>query len=224
MEVVIEKNKGVSLKNGTKTLSMTMGGNGDLYWIIKNVDCFDLEEYSNDYFEISREDDEIYSLFEQLMLDIKNINIEEEIQFPLYVETKEDRKEYLEKKLKQLDLEKKRCREHNDSNYNYLYNRLDTILWHSDETLYEEANILKIEKINDAFRVSFSAQYVDGIMGEDNICGVMSVRINNSGSRYSPFNIIFMRMFQKIQNIDMSCENYTCTCDAASKKIRSLTK
>ena len=30
----------------------------------------------------------------------------------------------------------------------------------------------------------------------------MGIRISNSGSRYAPFNIVFMRMFTKLQDID----------------------
>ena len=37
---------------------------------------------------------------------------------------------------------------------------------------------------------------------EDDIPGTMGIRFRNSGSRYMPFNAVFMRMFREMQNID----------------------
>ena len=31
---------------------------------------------------------------------------------------------------------------------------------------------------------------------------IMGIRFRNSGSRYDPFNIVFMRMFLKLQQVD----------------------
>lgn len=189
----------VYLIEENKTLLITFAGNGDLYWVIQNKACGENVKYSSDYFDISKDNYEVYSLFEQLFSDIKNINICENKEFPLYVETDEEKKEYLEN----LELEKEMYRKSNMSHYNDLYDGIDTITWHSDETAYEVSNIVKIKKMDNIFRVEFSSQpHIDGYDEELNELGHMSIRFRNSGSRYAPFNILFMRMFNKLQEVD----------------------
>lgn len=189
----------IYLIEGNKTLLITFAGNGDLYWIMQNKACDENAEYSYDYFDISKENYGVYLLFEQLLSDIKNINISEDKEFPLYVETDEEKKEYLEN----LELEKEMYRKSNMSHYNDLYDGANTITWHSDETAYEVSNIVKIQKMDNIFRVEFSSQpHIAGYDGELNQLGHMSIRFRNSGSRYSPFNILFMRMFNKLQEVD----------------------
>ena len=189
----------VYLIEENKTLLITFAGNGDLYWVIQNKACGENVKYSFDYFDISKDNYEVYSLFEQLFSDIKNINICENKEFPLYVETDEEKKEYLEN----LELEKEMYRKSNMSHYNDLYDGVDTITWHSDETAYEVSNIVKIKKMDNIFRVEFSSQpNIDGYDEELNQPGYMSIRFCNSGSRYAPFNILFMRMFNKLQEVD----------------------
>ena len=62
---------------------------------------------------------------------------------------------------------------------------------------------LKIKKMDNIFRVEFSSQpHIDGYDEELNQPGYMSIRFCNSGSRYAPFNILFMRMFNKLQEVD----------------------
>ena len=65
----------VYLIEENKTLLITFAGNGDLYWVIQNKACGENVKYSSDYFDISKDNYEVYSLFEQLFSDIKNINI-----------------------------------------------------------------------------------------------------------------------------------------------------
>ena len=65
----------VYLIEENKTLLITFAGNGDLYWVIQNKACGENVKYSSDYFDISKDNYEVYSLFEPLFSDIKNINI-----------------------------------------------------------------------------------------------------------------------------------------------------
>ena len=83
MEIIKQNNesgtKDISLKENNKKLSFFFGRNGDLYWKIDNM--FDIEKTYESFvpkfnsFIITTENFMLYSIFEQLYLDIKNINI-----------------------------------------------------------------------------------------------------------------------------------------------------
>ena len=190
MKVVLKdseyKTKDINLIDGDKTLSILFAGTGDLYWIIKNSN-HTKEDY--DCFEISKENYQVYLLFETLLNDIRTINIFDKTSYIEYIET---------------DEEKKRYKMFNKSYYNDLYDEdTNTITWVSDETGFEVANMVTIKKIDDKFLVEFKKQpYIDGYERESNIQGIIGIRFRNSGSRYKPFNIVFMRMFDKLQQID----------------------
>lgn len=205
MKVVLKNNdynvKDIYLIDENKTLSIMFAGTGDLYWIIKNTNINENDEYSYDSFEITRENYQIYNLFQKVFDDIKSINIfDEELEFPPYVETDEERKEYLEN----IEFDKKRYRFFNMSHYNDLYDEeTETITWISDETAYEVGNVVTIKKVNDKFLIEFKTQpYIEGFDKEDNTLGMMAIRFRNSGSRYNPFNMIFMRLFKNLQSVD----------------------
>ena len=183
MKVIKKDNEyDVTIIDGDKKLLFTFGGNLDLYWSIKGSNNL------YEYFEITKENYNLYNLFEILFNDIKDINLYKD--YPFYIETLEDLKDY--KKAK--EEEKNMYRLHNLSNYNELYNN-DTITWYSDDDSYDEANILKISKISDSFRLEFYKKNNSFIPG-------ISIRFRNSGSRYDPFNIVFMKMYNKLLEID----------------------
>ncbi len=193
MRVILSDNdygtKDIHLVDENKTLSIVFAGTGDLHWIIRNTDCVELEEYAYDYFEITKENYQIYSLFEKLLYDIGTINIfgDEEIK------TSSDVK-----------FQKMRERKYNMSHYNDLYDSDDvTVTWVSDETCFEVANMVSIKKREDKFLIEFKTQpYIEGYDREYNTLGMIGVRFRNSGSRYTPFNVIFMRMFKGLQEVD----------------------
>ncbi len=203
MQIILKDNeyqtKDIYLTEGKKTLIIMFGGTGDLYWIINNKDCKKDEEYSHDCFEITKENYQIYSLFEQLIDDIKNINIfdKKEMEFSPYVEKES---EYLE----EIEFYKNRYRKYNTSYYNDLYDeKTNIITLVSDETGFEVANKVQIIKNEEKFKIEFLTQpYIDGYEREGNMLGIMGIRFRNSGSRYDPFNIVFMRMFLKLQQVD----------------------
>lgn len=67
------------------------------------------------------------------------------------------------------------------------------LYWISDDSIsfdIKSSNHLKIVKENNRFKLKFT-------YFEDN-----DIRICNSGSRYTPFNIIMMRFFNKLQEYD----------------------
>ena len=76
-----------------------------------------------------------------------------------------------------------------------------TITWYSDETAHKVANYLKIKKETDCFIINFNIQEnIDGYDSDFNSSLYdISIRFRNSGSRYDPFNIIFMRMYERLK-------------------------
>lgn len=206
MKVVLKDNdyegKNIHFIEKNKILTITFMGNGDLYWIINNPDCKNNCKYSYDFFEITKENYQVYWAFEKLLTDIKDINIfaEEEINFPSYLETDEEKRQYMET----LELNKKNYRKFNKSYYNDLYDEeKNTVTWVSDEAELDFSNKVSIKKLDDRFVLEFfQPPQMDEDERENLSLGAIGIRFRNSGSRYEPFNVIFMRMFQNLQNVD----------------------
>ncbi len=204
MQYTLRKNeyngKDIELIDGNKSLTIMFGGTGDLYWIIKNKGALKGKEYNYDNFVITKENYPLYSTFKKLITDIKEINIYDNPDFPPYIETEEEKKEYLYEQ----ELDKKRYKMFNMSNYNNLYNQKENkITWVSDETGFEVANKVQISNLDDKILIEFCTQpYIEGYEREDNLAGIMGIRFRNSGSRYEPFNYVFMRMYQELQQLD----------------------
>lgn len=70
--------------------------------------------------------------------------------------------------------------------------------WYSDDSYYEIASRLIIKKENDIFRVIFKKSK----LSEDEMFVTYTVRFRNSGSRYNPFNISFMNMYNELKNYE----------------------
>ena len=92
MQVKLVKNDNltydIKLIDGSKKLTIMYGGNGDLYWSLVNDDWEGFYEGITDYFDITKENYEVYKSFEVLLLDIQTINISGEITtFTVGVET-----------------------------------------------------------------------------------------------------------------------------------------
>ena len=69
------------------------------------------------------------------------------------------------------------------------------ITWKSDDRDYGDPDFVKIYKGDDAFYITFVRQSKHLHIGT-------SVRFRNSGSSYQPFNMSFMRLFNKLQEYD----------------------
>ena len=68
----------------------------------------------------------------------------------------------------------------------------DTVIWYSDNTYDENANILQIERNCEEIKLTFIDNPADPAFG-------FGIRICNSGSKYDPFNICFMNLFNQLQ-------------------------
>ena len=169
-------------ENGVE-FEIYFAGNLDLYWNIRSK-----EESDRHSFTITKENGELYRLFETLYNDIENINI-----FGVDSYTAEEIKEL-----------KDRYRNYNLSRYNELFDKDNkTITWHSDETAYDVSNILKIKKEEDSFEIEFSIQpHINGYDRDFNSPNHIPIRFRNSGSMYLPFNYVFMRMYKELIKLD----------------------
>ena len=188
MQVIKKKSEhrfNICLKDNDKYLVFTFGGNGDLYWTFMNHSVDDID-YS---FTITKENFEVYKLFVELFDDIKNINLYDF-----------DENLFMFEKLE----EKIKYRLYNYSHYNELYDaENDIITWHSDETSWKLSNILKIKKEDNTFKLEFYTQpYIQGYDEDFHSIRYIKIRFRNSGSLYAPFNNIFMKMYNKMSQID----------------------
>lgn len=176
IEIIKEQNDfstTIILNDNNKYLQLLVGGNGDLYWNIHFTS-------GTSEFIINNENEELYSIFNELYNDIKDINI---------FDFEDNKEKYIK---------------YNFGNYKELYNpNSNTITWYSDEASHEVANVMKIKKEYNLFRIYFCTQkYIEGYNKDFNKKGYITIRISNSGSIYSPFNIVFMRMYNNLKELD----------------------
>ena len=187
----------ISFQEDRKKFDMIFAGNGDLYFVFLALE--DMDEYS---FTITKENYEVYRLFEQLFDDIENINIFN-YEIPFYLD-KDEIEDYVKEKEEEIEEDKRYYRLSKGSIYNELFNKEnDTITWYSDETAHEVSNILKIRRMNDSFRFDFYIQEHKKEYDRDfNSTNYIPIRFRNSGSHYHPFNILFMKLYNAMQEVD----------------------
>lgn len=193
------------IEKDNQRLGIVFGGNGDLYWILDNsqIDPDTYEEYRKelespyqDKFIITKENYFIYQLFDELIQDIEDSRIylptinELELEFNFFGEEKRETSE-------------DRCKRLNEEHKKYYRYKLlfedGVICWHSDEHIFEDADRVKIYRLNDEIILEFSRPPVKKEEQIYRMPGTTGVRFRNSGSTYDPYNVIFMRMFQRLQ-------------------------
>ena len=220
----------IFLEEEEKYLTFSYCGNLDLYWSIHSKHRNINDDYTYDYFIITKENYGIYYLFEKLFYDIENLNIFD-IEDDIISYTEPDKKiKYLEDPKKEIEKEREKYRLYNISNYNELFDKdRNTITWYSDETAHEVSNILKIKKEKNIFKVEFYIQpYIKGYDRDFHSTRYIPIRFRNSGSKYDPFNCVFMRMYNNMHDIDdindighqIHIEEYLVDLD----KVKKLTK
>ena len=64
--------KNIRLSEGSKVLFIVFSGALDLHWLIANAEVEKGEEYSYDYFNITKENYKVYLIFEKLFYNIEN--------------------------------------------------------------------------------------------------------------------------------------------------------
>ena len=176
----------INIYDSNKILTITFGGNLDLYWYLSSK-----EKKEVDTFEITKENYFLYSLFDILYNDIVNCNsfkvYDEELSFVNSI--KELQKIYNRKK--ELNIIFSEYEE-----YKRLYNG-EYICWYSDDDSIEDANYVKIIKDDDKYILEFFSNFKSNTLWLSN-----TIRFRNSGSRYMPFNMIFMEMYNSLCTSD----------------------
>lgn len=174
------------LRDNDKSMILSFQGNLDFY--MSAISYKDNRDKKIS-FTITKENYAIYSLFDELFRDIEECNIfsfdETRLEF---MDDEDEIKEYYER------IE----RMNNDLKTYSAYKRLikrNLITWKSDDRDYGEPDFVKIYRGEDAFYITFVRQSEELHMGT-------VVRFRNSGSSYDPFNIPFMKFFNKLQEYD----------------------
>ena len=179
MEIIKNTNM-IVIDDNLKKLVIQFMNNGDLYWAIRDRNNSNMK-----LFEITKEDYQIYELFELLYNDIKNkdiYNVYEEI-------NKCTSKEQVLKVYRKYEEHNKFINEYDDLNRN------DSITWVSDNNHYDIANQVTILKEEDKFVLVFN------LKDYKSHC---SIRFSNSGSRYNPYNRCFMKHFRNLYYLEIN--------------------
>lgn len=145
-----------------------------------NLDLyFCLSNFNNKpYFIIDRENYLIYELFDKLYNDIKNCNL----------------------------FDKEDNNYKNRYEYKHLFNN-NVIEWRCDDYPYDIAPYFTIIKKEDSFIINFKQHTSFENIDDINYLyfptkNRISIRLRNSGSRYTPFNIIFMRLYHSLCDLN----------------------
>ena len=207
-ELYKERNDGnyydIELSRGDKTLSIFFGGNLDLYFSLKN--------FGNDpTFIIGKDNYEIHALFDMLYNSVINANIYEkltdkEINFIIFLSELEEEDYHLKiaEELKRREKYERNLRK--SIQYKNLVQD-GVIIWRSDEYFDEIAPFIKIKKQENAYILEFGKPIISPEYKNDADLMFMdprriTVRFRNSGSRYEPFNILFMKLYQGLYKLD----------------------
>ena len=199
IQVTKEKNYMGSLDirlkiNENITLDIVFGGVGDVYWIYDNQNFFDAkEDPMYDKLLITKEDIDIYNIFNELYEDLINGKI--------YIP---DKCEFIEGWNEE---EEKRC---NSSNKRIKesprHNKLvkdGIITWYSDEEYKEIAEILRISKKDEIIVIEFIRQSIKDELGQHRLPGWYSIRFRMDGSTYETCNIVFWRHYDNLQKYEI---------------------
>jgi len=158
------------------------GGNLDLYWT-----CFgDKDDLEKELF-VTKENYFLFSLFEELYNGILNyevISIDEFTDFDGNFKDCYDRYVEYKEGLKRSD------------GFNNNRPFVDGVIeWYSDDRWDDNPSVLRIEKKEDVYKIIFRK----GIGG---MYSTFAVRFRNSGSSYDPYNVLFMKMYRKLEMYD----------------------
>ena len=92
----------ISFQELDKQFDVSFSGNGDLYWTIRSENVND-----DNNFIITKENYEVYRLFEELFDDIENIKIfDDEEYITFYLKTEEEKQEYIKNQKDEIEYEK----------------------------------------------------------------------------------------------------------------------
>lgn len=195
-------------ENENKSLVLTWGKNGDLYWILDDLEEIDRkEDPMYDSFCITKEDFALYSVFKDLYDDL--------MQGRIYLPDKHPNTNVENLTEEEINIVKKfnaestmRSTQANDEvKKDKRYKKLtadNVVTWYSDEEEASLAEILRISEQEDSILLEFVRQTKKDDQGFYRLPGYYSIRFRTSGSAYTPCDLIFSRHFLKMQEYDFN--------------------
>ena len=181
----------IVLLNGDKKLIISFDNNLDLKWTLTKTTK---EKLILESFEITKENYAIYTLFEQLYNNVKNASIfdinTEIALFNSGLSTFNSLSEIYDYYIK--DVEKRK----NSPVYQELFDG-NTITWYSDEIYSDSNDALKITFDGDKFILEFAKRKQNELLSSPYS---IPIKFKNNGSKYFPFNILFIQMSEELQN------------------------
>ena len=167
--------KDIFIRQDGKTLKIFYGATGDLYFDIFGHYHFDASGSRTSKFCINKDSD-AYSYFDNLFHNILDYKVYDDNDSKFFSFNDEKN---LNKRLQETNANSKLLKNGN-------------IEWYSDSIYDEKANLLRIARTDEGIVFSFFDNPEDPTFG-------FGIRICNSGSKYEPFNLCFMRLFNEIQ-------------------------
>lgn len=200
---------GIDLKReDEKVLSIIFGRNLDLYFILKNYN-------DNTSFLIGKDNYQIYALFDELYkrlisADVYGKLIDDEINHIIFL-SKINGEDYHQKLAEE---EERRKKYQKDLKKRSIYQKLvnnGEIIWKSDEYFEEITPFMKIKKLQNAYLLEFNRPLVPDKYKMEIDLQLMdpfsiSIRFRNSGSRYEPFNMLFMELYHNLCELDFDLD------------------
>lgn len=210
-ELVIKKWVGTDVRRGIKlarekdVLEIFFAGNLDLYFSFTSF-C------NHSSFIISKDNYDVWEIFDKLYQDLINARF--------FVFTSQDKERVVhfsdvvdEDYHEKLRYEENFVKEMNENLKKYdSYRRLvnnGEIRWGSDDFYYDVAPYFTLKPLKEHYELSFgvplSTRKLDGheeFILEGCKHGTITVRLRNSGSNYDPFNLVFMRLFNSLMELE----------------------
>ncbi len=194
-------------ENPNHYLEISFAGNLDLYFTL-----FDLEDGTT--FLIGKDDYEVYQLFDELYSKVLNGRCYDEVEDDLksirMLELEESDIDYHEKfKEKMERREERRQMNLSQAKMSGLVDN-GLIIWRSDDYPKDMAPYFVIRKLQNAYELEFGVPHVCRDLSFEEKMAIndykhkvwVSVRLRNSGSRYEPFNLCFMDLYNKLCNLN----------------------
>lgn len=190
-----------------KELRIFFAGNLDLYfWLITN--------HSNDRtFIIGQDNYAIWSLFDKLYQDVMEAKIFEltpdDIDW-LVGMCELDDTDYHEKLKDEINFNEERNANLKNSNIYQDLVHNGTIIWRSDDYSWDVSPFFKIEPAGSSYLITFGFPKLKRELDSEEMHSLnrwkyshmISVRLRNSGSRYNPFNNLFMKLFKELMALE----------------------
>ena len=192
-KTISEGNYSFIIKTDEGKFEISFSGGSDLYF--KYIDEGNYPYINKSQpLKITKENYYLYSLFKELYEDVKNHRVFKVHQYELDSCSSNQELDVLYR-------EKERWNEQLKTDQSLTSQRLfkkGVIEWHCDDHFYDDGSVLKISECDESYAISFERGIEEFITDYHSF----KVRIRNSGSRYAPYNTLFMRLYSKLAEYD----------------------